>query len=139
MTTGSAGRLMTVTVNTTGSTWVTTPGARAKNFTVNGSPIDITNSDSSNWTELLANEGVKNATFQCGGVLDPDDKATMALLFGYRIANTLKSYKVFVNGVGTFAGTFFLTEVSEAGNHDGEATYSLGGTSSGAITFTVAA
>lgn len=140
MTTASAGRLMTITVNTSGSVWSTLPALRSKNFTINGAPIDITNSDSAGWTELLGGEGVRNATFQAGGVIDYDtaEKTLMGLLYGYRIANTIKSYKVFVSGLGTFAGSFMLTEVSEAGNHDGEVTYSLGGTSSGAITYTAA-
>ncbi|EGF93744.1 phage major tail protein, TP901-1 family [Asticcacaulis biprosthecium C19] len=138
MTTASAGRLMTITVNTSGTTWDTLPALRSKTFTINGSPVDITNSDSAGWTELLGGEGVRNATFQAGGVIDHDttEKALMGQLFDYRLGNTLKSYKIFVNGLGTFAGTFFLTEVSEAGNHDGEVTYSIGGTSSGAISYT---
>lgn len=135
----SAGRLMTASYNSSGSTYLTLGQSRTKSITLNLSPIDVTNSDSSNWTELFDAEGVKNVSVTFGGLVDTDaGDATEANLNALYIAGTIKAWKIVIDQIGEFAGSFQITSLDYSGSHNDAVAYTIALASSGAITFTAA-
>jgi len=104
--------------------FTTVAGLRTKTLSFNRESVDVTNSDSSNkWRELLANAGVKSMSVSGDGVFtDATVDATLRTEF---YGTTFSNYQITVPSFGTFTGAFDLTEMSYAGEHNGEATYSL--------------
>lgn len=131
-----AGKDILLQVNTTGSTYVNLGGLRTKNITLNSEMIDITNSDSTNlWREILTTAGVKTLTATGSGVfLDGADVNKIVT----NMLTTTGVYlsKLIVPGLGEFAGNVAYTQISFAGNHNGEVTFDVTIESAGPMTFT---
>lgn len=131
-----AGKDIIIYINTTGSTYVSLGGLRAKSAKLNSQSIDVTNSDSTGlWRELLATAGVKSLDITGSGVfLDGADvnKIVSNMMTTTQIYNA----KLGLVGFGEFAGSFAFENFSIDGNHDGEVTFSVDIKSSGQPTFT---
>lgn len=130
-----AGKDILLKVNTTGSTYVALGGLRTKSIVIGSESIDITNSDSTGlWRESLSTAGVKSLTATGQGVfLDGADVNKILT----NMLTTTQTYltEMVVPGLGTFTGTVTYTNLSFAGNFNGEVTYDVTIESSGVMTF----
>ena len=118
-------------------TFVTVGGMRSKAISLNAETVDVSDSDSANkWRELLAGAGLKNATITGSGVFK--DSAGEEDVRGYFFAQTLEDYQFIVPDFGIMEGPFQVTSIDYAGEHNGEATYSMTFESAGELTWTAA-
>lgn len=135
--TAQAGRAVLLKVDSTGSgVFQTVAGLRAKSLSINAETIDITNQDSpSAWRELLA-AGTRSARIQGSGVFT--DAASDLTIRSYLFAATIRDWQVIIPNFGTIAGPFQVVQLEYAGDHNGEATFSLALESAGVLSFTAA-
>ena len=121
--------------STGGGVFVTVAGLRNRSLSLNARPVDITNADSANgWREVLEGAGVKSASVSGAGVFRDD--AADETVRGYFFNGSVRNWQVIVPGFGIIQGAFQITGLDYAGEYDGEATYSLGLESAGALSFT---
>lgn len=113
----------------------TVAGLRATRLTFNAQTVDVTSLESAGgWRELLAGAGVRSAAISGSGVFkDADTDARARAVF---FAGDAPQFQVVVPAFGVVQGAFQITALEYAGNHDGEATYSLSLASAGALGFT---
>ena len=114
-------------------------GIREKGITCNGEPVDITNDDSSGWQTLLDAAQMSSVQIPASGVL-LNDTLRADWFSGASIGSGTRMQAAtfeYPDG-GTISGTFYLSEYSETGNHDGEVTFEANFMSSGAVTYTPA-
>jgi TP901-1 family phage major tail protein len=118
-------------------------GIREKSVTVSGEPVDITNDDSAGWRQLLDAPQMNTVEISASGVALNDTLRTAwfagaAIASGTRMAPAEFEYPL--EGAQTvpalIAGTFYLQEYSETGNHDGEITFEATWVSNGVVTYT---
>ncbi len=110
-------------------------GLRARTFTLNTRPVDITDSDSpGGWRELLAGAAANALSISGSGVFR--DVAADAMVCNTFLAQTLANWQVVVPGFGTFSGPFLIATLEYSGQHDAEAAFALTLASAGAISFT---
>ncbi len=113
--------------------FVTVAGLRARTVSLNARTVDITDSGSGGWRELLEGAGIRALSVSGSGVFrDADSDALIREAF---FAQSPADWQVVVPGFGTFAGPFLIAALEYAGSHDGEATFSLTLSSSGEVTF----
>lgn len=118
-------------------TFVTVGGVRSKNISFNAETVDVSDGDSVNkWRELLAGAGLKSATMTGSGVFK--DSAGEEDVRGYFFSGAIHDYQFIIPDFGTVEGNFQVTSLDYAGEHNGEATYSMTFESAGALTFTAA-
>ena len=131
------GRALLLKVDSTGSgSFVSVAGLRSKTLSFNAALIDVTNADSTNaWREALAG-GVKSARVQGSGVFK--DAAADETVRGLFFNGTVRDWQIVIPDFGTVQGAFQISSLDYAGEHDGEATWSLALESAGALTFTAA-
>jgi len=113
----------------------TTPivGATTDSLTINAEPIDITDKDDAGWRTLLADVGVRSLEGSISGVTK--DATLIGVIMGTASA-LLSSHTILISGIGTFAGNFFLSNVSPTGEQAGAVTFTATVVSSGVITWT---
>lgn len=112
----------------------TVAGMRTKSLSVNSEIVDVSDSGStSEWRELLANAGIKTVAIKGSGVFK-DSNAETALV-GLVLAGTIQAYEFVYPGLGTFSGSFQISQCELAGEYKGEATFSFSFESAGVITF----
>ena len=117
--------------------FTTVAGLRTKSLSINSETVDVTNSDSaSKMRELLAGAGIISVSASGDGVFT--DAAVHATLSTKALAGGIDTYQVIVPDFGTFEGAFQLTTLEFAGEHNGEATFSMALESAGVIAFTAA-
>lgn len=117
--------------------FATVAGLRTRTLSLNAQPVDVTHSDSAGgWRELLAGAGVRQASVSGAGVFlnDAAAEAARAAFFDGAIRN----WQIVVPGFGTISGAFLIANLDYAGDHAGEATFSLSLDSAGALSFTAA-
>ncbi|MDE3078986.1 MAG: phage major tail protein, TP901-1 family [Paracoccaceae bacterium] len=130
-----SGKDLLIKLDMTGDgTFGTLAGLRATRLTFNADTVDVTSLESGGWRELLAGAGVRTAAISGSGVFrdDATDARARAIFF----AGDTPEFQVIIPSFGVVQGAFQITSVEYAGNHDGEATYSLSLASAGALTFT---
>lgn len=117
--------------------FTTVAGIRARTITLNAKTVDATDSDSSGrWRELLAGAGVKSVAVAGSGVFrDSTADAAMRQAFFDQAA---RNWQLVIPAFGTFQGPFLIATLEYAGQHEGEATFSLSLASAGEIGFTAA-
>lgn len=104
--------------------------------------VDTTSKDDAGARSLLSGTVLHAMTVTGTGIFT--NSATLAAVRADMAAGTHKNYQMFLaSGVtgatasgGKYTGTFRLTSLEEAGQHDGEMTYSMSFASDGAIVFT---
>jgi predicted secreted protein len=109
---------------------------RATSFTINGSPVDVTNKGSSGYRTLLAGAGVTSMSVSASGVLGDDDIFTT--LNTRCLTKTLNAYGLVFSDTDYIDASFQVTSVTMGGVHDGEQTWEITLESSGTITQTAA-
>lgn len=115
-------------------------GIREKSVTLSGEAVDITNDDSAGWRQLLDAPQMNTVEISASGVA-LNDTLRQAWFSGAAIGNGTRMAPAefeYPDG-GIIAGTFYLQEYSETGNHDGEVTFEATWVSNGAVTYTPAA
>jgi TP901-1 family phage major tail protein len=110
-------------------------GARTDNLTINNEPIDITDKGDAGWSTMLADAGVRSLEADVEGILE--DSTLLALAVG-AVANLLAAWSIEVEGIGTFAGNFYLNSLELGGEQEDAVTFTANIQSSGTITFTAA-
>lgn len=135
--TAQRGKDMLVKIGDGGSPEVFTSvaGLRTRTFSLNAREVDATHSESDGWRELLGGAGVKQAAVAGAGVF-LNDAAALALRAAF-FAGAVRTFKLIVPGLGTMTGPFMIANLDYAGDHDGEATFSLALASAGALAFDV--
>lgn len=132
-----AGKDILIKIDTGGGVFASAAGLRSKTISLNAQPVDVTNADSiGQWREILAGAGVVSMSVSGSGVFT--DAATDEDMRAALVNRTTPDFQVIVPAFGTFQGPFAVTSIEYAGEHDGEATYSLSLESAGEITFTAA-
>lgn len=117
------------------ATFNTIGGIRSKSISFNAETVDVTDNDSTNkWRELLAGAGIKTASISGSGVFK--DSASEEDVRGYFFGGTHQDYQFIIPDFGTVEGPFQVTSLEYAGEHNGEATYSMTFESAGALTWT---
>lgn len=113
----------------------TIAGMRTTAMTINGEEVNVTNKDStSQWRELLAGAGEVSMSITASGVFQ--DNSNLATLRGYVIARSLNTFKLLFESGDDYGGEFQVISVEQAGEWNGEVTYSVTLESSGVIAFT---
>lgn len=127
---------MLVKVDSDGAgAFLTIGGLRSKNISFNAETVDVSDGDSVNkWRELLEGAGLKNATITGSGVFK--DTASEEDVRGYFFSGAIHDYQFIIPDFSTVEGPFQVTSLDYAGEHNGEATYSMTFESAGALTST---
>lgn len=113
---------------------VTVAGLRTTSVTINGETVDVTNKDSSAIRELLAGAGVASVSISADGVFQDDTQITA--MRTAVLAQTIDPYVITYESGDTISGNFQCTSFENAGDFNGELTYSVTLESSGTITIT---
>jgi TP901-1 family phage major tail protein len=117
--------------------FTTLAGLRTKTIAFNAEQVDVTNSDSANrWRELLAAAGVKSCSVSGSGVFK--DSAVEALARADFFNQTHNNYEIVIPDFGTVTGSFQLTQLQYAGEHNGEVTWEISLESAAEVTFVAA-
>ena len=120
-----------------GASYTTVAGLRTRRLSFNAETVDITHAESANrWRELLDGAGVKRASVSGRGLFK--DAATDALMRQTFFDGAVKNYQIVIPDFGTVQGTFQITNLEFAGEHNGEVTYDVALESAGEQTFTAA-
>lgn len=127
-----------IKVDSTGAgVFITIGGMRSKSISFNAETVDVSDSDSVNkWRELLEGAGLKSATITGSGVFK--DSAGEEDVRGYFFTGAIEEYQFIVPDFGTVEGMFQVTSLDYAGEHNGEATFSMTFESAGELTWTAA-
>lgn len=127
------GKDLLLKINTSGSTYTTIGGLRAKTMTFNAEGIDVTNHSSSQWRTMLDGAGIRSMTISGQGVFNTD--ATLTTLRQAAVAQTLTNFQIVDDDSGdTFQAAFKVTSFERAGEYNGEMTWSTTLESSGEVT-----
>lgn len=126
---------MLLQMDTTGSgNYVTIGGIQGQRLSGRNPAVDVSNQGSSNkHRELLANAGIREMTVSGNGVLDT--AAPTSTLMSVWEAGTIRNWKIYVPGVGTWTGAFQISQLEVNGAHDKEVTFSITLESAGSWTF----
>lgn len=117
-----------------GTAFVTVAGLRSRTLAFNAQTVDVTHSESAGrWRELLDGAGVKRASVSGSGVFK--DAASDALVRQTFFDGALATCQVLVPDFGTLTGSFQVTALEIAAEHDGEVTFDLTLESAGEIAF----
>jgi TP901-1 family phage major tail protein len=108
-------------------------GFRSNSFKINNETVDITNKDSAGVRTLMAGGGITSFSASGSGVF-MDDTAFATAEAAAR-GNTQDNWQIIVPDYGTYTGAFNLTGLEYAGEHNGEATYTINLESAGTISF----
>lgn len=112
-------------------------GMRTTSFSINGETVDVTNKDSTSQArELLAAAGVSSMSITGAGVFVDD--SNVITLRASAFARTLATYVMEFESGDTYTGSFQVSNVEQAGEYNGEVTYSATFESSGVIAFSAA-
>ena len=117
-------------------TYTTVGGLRSTSITLNQESVDITNKDSANARELLADAGVESVSVSGSGVFtDAASEGTLRTAFG---GSDIPNFEIIIPDFGTYQGKFHIASLEYSGEYNGEVTYSVTLESSGSVTFTSA-
>lgn len=133
---GQRGRdvLITISNGDAPETFVAVAGIRARTISLSAGLIDATTAQSPEaWRELIAGVGTKRADVAGSGVFK--DAASDARLRMAYFNGEAARYRLVIPDFGVLAGPFVISELSYAGEHDGEATFAIRLASAGVISF----
>ena len=128
------GKDLLLKVDEGGGTFVTIAGLRARRIAFNAETVDVTDTESAGrWRHLLGGAGVQRAALSGSGIFKDaaSDETVRGLFFNAAIV----TWQVIVPDFGTVTGSFQITALEYAGNHDGEITFEIALESAGALTF----
>ncbi len=111
-------------------------GARQEDITVANGEVDVTDKDDNGYRTLLDDWGVRSIDVSISGLLKDDSLIEVATSPSASVL--LQDYELEIEGIGTFAGDFFMNGLSLGAPHDKSATFSATFLSSGVYTYTPA-
>ena len=114
--------------------FTTIGGCRSNSFSINNEQVDVTNKDSSGDRELLDGAGITSIEVSGSGIFDGGTEQTLLELKAR--TDLQANYQIIVPNHGTYEGAFQAGSMELGGEHNGEVTFSVSLSSSGAITFT---
>jgi TP901-1 family phage major tail protein len=118
--------------------FTTVAGVRTRTLSLNAKTVDATDSDSvGQWRELLSGGGVRSMAVSGSGVFrDAGSDAMMQAAF---FNQATPNWQLVIPSFGVIQGPFQIAALEYAGQHEGEATFSISLASAGALGFTAAA
>lgn len=120
----------------TGDGYTTVAGLRTKSVKFNSATVDVTDSGSGGWTELLPEAGLRTVSVTGSGVFR--DAASDARLRAAFFAQTPLDAQMIMPGFGTITAPVLVTALSYGGTYRGEATFDLTLSASGEVAFAAA-
>lgn len=103
--------------------YVTVAGLRTKTLRLNARPVDVTDTASQGWKELLPGAGIRTAEISGTGVFrDAGSDAQIRAAF---FDQTAQDCQFIIPDFGTVTGAFLVTGLSYAGSFNGEAQFEL--------------
>ena len=109
-------------------------GMRTNSFSRQQEAVDVSNKDSDTWRYLLPGAGTKTGNVSGSGVFyGTASEALIRERFG---TDTHHEYEIIIPGYGTYKGKYMIESLEEAGEYNGEMTYSISLSSDGPIAFT---
>ena len=112
--------------------FTTIGGGTTTGMTLNNEMVDVSTAGGTKWRELLEAAGIQSLTLSLSGIFKEtaSEKDVRAIAF----ANTHNNYQ-FVDSEGsTVTGSFQITSLEYAGEHNGERTYDITFESAGDLT-----
>lgn len=104
--------------------FVSVAGLRTKRIAFGAQTVDITDTESAGrWRELLGGAGVRRVSVSGTGIFK--DAASDALVRQVFFDGTIAQWQIVIPDFGTLTGSFVITALDYAGNHDGEVTFEL--------------
>lgn len=129
------GRDLLIKIDAGGGAFETAAGLRATRIAFEAAAVDVTTAESAErWRELLGGAGARSASISGAGVFK--DAASDALVRAAFFAGATPRVQVVIPDFGTVEGPFLVAKLDYAGEHDGEAAYSMSFESAGALSFT---
>lgn len=129
------GSAIVVSIKDSGGTYRVVSGLRTKSIALNAEAVDVTNSDSvGRWRQYLDGCGVRSATISGKGPFTDDlgqNAVTDAVM-----NNQLRDAKILIPGLGTFEGSFKVTQLELSGEYNDAVMFNQTYESAGEITFT---
>ena len=118
-----------------GENSITVAGLRSRRIAFNAETVDVTHAESAGrWRELLEGAGIKRASISGRGLFK--DAQSDALIRQTFFDGGVKTYQVIIPDFGAVQGSFQISSLEFAGEHNGEVSYELALESAGALTFT---
>ena len=136
---------MILSIHDSGSTYNPVAGLRSTSITLNDESVDITTKTNKGHRTLLAGAGMNSVSISASGVFTDDttENAVRAAFFAQQNTSdgssaqtaTFKQFRFLIPDFGNLTGSFQITSLEYAGEHNGEVTYSLSFESAGYITY----
>ena len=111
-------------------------GARQEDITIANGEVDVTDKDDGGYRTLLDDWGVRSIDVSISGLLKDDSLIEIATSNSASVL--LQAYELEVDGIGTFAGDFFMNGCTLGAPYDNSVTFSATFLSSGPYTYTAA-
>lgn len=108
-------------------------GFRSNSFSLNGETIDITNKGSGGFRELLSGGGLKTMSTTASGVFV--DQVKMQAVSDLVLSGDHASVEIIIPGYGKYTGSFVITSLDMAGEHNGEVTFNISLSSAGVVAY----
>ncbi|MCJ9428693.1 phage major tail protein, TP901-1 family [Kordiimonas marina] len=134
--TAQKGRDLILQIDDGTNNYLTVAGFRSNGFTINNTPVDISNKDTGAFQQYMEDAGLRHITVTGDGVFLGDTQ--FALAHGHAMAGTNPLCKLIAPGLGEYTGAFAIQSLQMTGQHNGEVTYHISLTSAGDITFVAA-
>jgi len=113
--------------------YVTVAGLRTKTLRLNARPVDVTDTASQGWKELLPGAGIRTAEVSGTGVFR--DSESDALIRAAFFEQSAQACRFIIPGLGMIEGVFLITGLNYAGAYQGEAQFELSLMSAGVPEF----
>jgi len=125
---------MLLKIKNTAGDYATVAGLRTKTLRLNARPVDVTDTASQGWKELLPGAGMRTAEISGTGVFrDAESDAVIRSAFFNQSA---QNCRFIIPGFGMIDGPFLITGLNYAGSYNGEAQFEVSLTSAAIPEFT---
>ena len=114
--------------------YVTVAGLRTKTLRLNARPVDVTDTASQGWKELLPGAGMRTAEISGTGVFR--DAGSDVLIRTAFFEQSAQDCRFIIPSFGMIDGSFLITGLNYAGSYNGEAQFELSLASAGVPVFT---
>lgn len=112
----------------------TVAGLRTKTLRLNARPVDVTDTASGGWKELLPGAGIRTAEISGTGVFrDAESDALIRTAF---FEQSVQTCEFIIPSFGTVTGPCLVTALSYSGTYNGEAQFDISLASAGVPAFT---
>jgi TP901-1 family phage major tail protein len=117
------GSEMLLKIKTGEGDYVTVAGLRTKTLRLNARPVDVTDTASQGWKELLPGAGIRTAEVSGTGVFR--DAVSDTLIRSAFFAQSAQDCRFIIPSFGQIDGVFLITGLNYAGAYNGEAQFEL--------------